>query len=100
MGGYVWVVYLQQVHSISWTIPHCVLVLKLIGKHSCVCVCVEGGTINLAIPLKIVLIKKNPSKHTHKLISLVGTIFSCFVVRTLQIQVPAHTRTEVPVKYP
>lgn len=31
ISGYVWVLYLEEVHSISWTIPHCVLVLKLIG---------------------------------------------------------------------
>ena len=33
MSGYVYMmVHAQEVHGISWTIPHCVLVLKLIGK--------------------------------------------------------------------
>ena len=31
VGGYVYVMWTMQVHPISWTIPHCVLVLKLIG---------------------------------------------------------------------
>ncbi len=30
--GYVYVMYSEQIHPISWTIPHCVLVLKLIGE--------------------------------------------------------------------
>lgn len=30
--GYAYVLMSNKVHSISWTIPHCVLVLKLIGK--------------------------------------------------------------------
>ena len=52
MGGYVYNAVANQVHPITWTIPHCVLVLKLIGTiyllwvwshmyvamHVCVCV--------------------------------------------------------------
>ena len=30
--GYAYVLMNNKVHSISWTIPHCVLVLKLIGN--------------------------------------------------------------------
>ena len=32
MYGYVHVAWLGQVHPIAWTIPQCVLVLKLIGQ--------------------------------------------------------------------
>ena len=30
--GYTHIALSDQVHPIAWTIPHCVLVLKLIGK--------------------------------------------------------------------
>ena len=32
MAGYVYIMLSDEVHPISWTIPHCVLVLKLIGR--------------------------------------------------------------------
>lgn len=32
--GYTYITMSGQVHPITWTIPHCVLVLKLIGKLS------------------------------------------------------------------
>ena len=32
--GYTYIALSGRVHPIAWTIPHCVLVLKLIGKLS------------------------------------------------------------------
>ena len=33
VSGYIYLMWIAQVHPISWTIPHCVLVLKLIGTY-------------------------------------------------------------------
>ena len=34
VGGYLHVMYSNEIHPIAWTIPHCVLVLKLIGMYA------------------------------------------------------------------
>ena len=37
VAGYVHVMYSNKIHPIAWTIPHCVLVLKMIGIYVCTC---------------------------------------------------------------